>query len=804
MPVDNVFIADGKPLYQIIRPIGKGGSSRCYQVRRVLPDGALGRYYVVKQFWPQPLAEYLDSGWDQSVSLKPGHEELQAVFDTLLAQFQAEPDLSGAVNQSAGGGSGNYPWVFHSERVPGRSDLLLIDTENGYTVDEFAQKQRSTVLSSRYVALCLTILSRLLDSLKGIHRGGMLHLDVKPQNVYIVTQEPHLAPDSAFSVKLLDLASAVPKELFLSGQDEETLEKWENAAFSDGYSDPLLGQMYEAASCGMLEKFRKRSVIDERADWYSAASVLYYMLTGSDSVQEDCAYIALPRKGFLEDDAIRSDLEEVLSRALRIMPYGENEVPENKFLQDINQLLYRVNFSISHGADKTPEASAFVRSDASASGLLVSLTAAPAKDGRLWQFTGEENRLYGLQSQVLCPDLPESENRLAYYTCHALPHIQEVMEETERLYQALQPWLQNYIPADQLEDAHRHLVLSAKLHDIGMAGTPELRELLTTVDQLYSLTDTSLSANTGALYERLAALGKAAELETTWFHFLLHTRPDSAGMARQNIQKALCAYHDEIKKAIRDRHADTSGRYILAHRAELAAQYGDDFDWAEIALLAALHSNSARDYIAASAPNGRLSAEYCHLFLDFYGDPKDAGRICQQAALLRLFAEATLIRLADARRSGTRLRLLDSSPIVIDRTPGGRFILSFIRGEVHGNIPFSDSREIVLAEACNDFGTVLFVDGEENRCQIRHRMRVKYCDSAEIRRLFRDSRIVSYISELSSAFLEPTEKLRHVFEVEAEGLEAETAREWAASFRLPAGYTVEIHPLGNKRRSHGR
>ena len=806
MPEENsvLFTVNGKPVYRAVREIGRGGSSICYQARKIGPDGALGRYYVIKRFYPQSLADYLEfQGEEQSVGLKPGCGQYQEELDALRQLFLAEPRLSADVNQTAGGGGGNYPWVFHSERIQGRDDLLLIDTENGYTVDDFVKNQRPPEPSAQYVALCLTIASRLLESLKGIHRG-MLHLDVKPRNVYIVTQDARLNHDSAFSVKLLDLASAVRKDFMRPDEFQKHCHAWNNASFSDGYTDPVIERLFDAMNSGMVEKFWRKNTVDESVDWYSAAAVLYFMLTGNDGFQSGSSYISLPRTGMLEDAGFRSDLEEVLSRALKIMPYTADEVAEHQFLHDINRLLFLANFAVVHGGgqpapEQPVQPTEFQEPESGVPEPLTELLGDPVLSPEeqlladIRRFSEEDRQAYERQIAVLCSSLPESEDQLSDYSCHSVPHIQEVMAEADRLFAALEPWLKVYLPESSLPAVHRHLLMAAKYHDIGMAGTPEQRQALETVARLYAIADGAgfSAAPVRSAQEALARQAKAAGLETGRLNRVLLWRPNGPA-AVQSLKQACCQFFDEVKKTIRNQHAEISGRYLLAHRQELAERWGDAFDWAEVALAAALHSNSARDHIDRAALNASLSEAYCRQFLRTYGAPEDESRLCSKPALVRVFLEATLLRLADARRSGKNLRMMDLSPITVEQTPGGRYALCQEKNGVREPLSFDQSREILLSEACSDFGPVALAGSAQTGFHMTHVFNVRFFCDEYIRNLIRDMRVPSYISELSSALLSPTRTLDHVFQIQAEGIDQEQANHWAASFRLPPGYRAVI------------
>ena len=558
----------------------------------------------------------------------------------------------------------------------------------------------------------------------------------------------------------------------------------------------------------MLEKFWQKNVIDERVDWYSAAAVLYHLLTEVDAAALEGGSVSLPRKGVLENDAFRTDLEEALTRALRGMPYTEEEVREEQFPRDIQRLLFIASVQAAERpaspAARTPDGQPLPSADTPA--LLKALlrqSGAEASSGgdemiaaeKMFTFYPEEEAEYRRQIQVLCQCLPGSKDPLETYTCHSLPHVQEVMREADRLFQAMRPWLSAFIPDGQMELARRYLLLGAKLHDIGMAGTAGMHSLMDITDQLYYHADGAgeKQMNVRAACRRLAALAESEGMETETCRRIVNAMPDGAIPAGA-LKHALSAYHDEIQKAIRKRHAETSGRYILAHREELSARYGREIDMGKTALIAALHSNSSWSGGEENGKESALSEAYCRRFLLRYGAEGESEGLCAPASLIGIFALATLLRVADTRRSGSNMRMIDLSPVSVDRTPGGRFVLYRIRQGVRENLPFSLSRSILLSEACCDFGAVSLTGGEEKGWHMIHDIKLRYADDASIRELFQSMRIPSYLEEFSSSLLEPTKKMTHELRVFAQGLDARAASAWAAQIQLPPGCRVTAVP----------
>ena len=96
-----IFTVNGRPAFQAVRLLGEGGSSRCYQVRKINAGNVLDRYYVIKEFYPQALADYLRPAEDGcSAALKSGCERYQEELDAMRRLFLAEPGLCAEVNQA--------------------------------------------------------------------------------------------------------------------------------------------------------------------------------------------------------------------------------------------------------------------------------------------------------------------------------------------------------------------------------------------------------------------------------------------------------------------------------------------------------------------------------------------------------------------------------------------------------------------------------------------------------------------------------------------------------------------------------
>ncbi len=404
---------------------------------------------------------------------------------------------------------------------------------------------------------------------------------------------------------------------------------------------------------------------------------------------------------------------------------------------------------------------------------------------RLYTFTLEETALYNLQTELHTYRLRQSVDTLDGYSCHSQPHVLEVMDETEKLFTALEPWLMEEPDAMPAALVHQQLLLAAKLHDIGMCGTPEMRDMLKLADEAYQTVEAGQTGAVQGIIRRVVDAAEKAGMRTRAAHELLYGQRE-AGQA--GLLGMLARLHDEVKTGIRKVHARTGGRYVLSHRAQFIEAYGSEVDWTEIALLVALHAGGSMQRVDQPEADN-FTRQYIRELLETYA-PEETERILRPDALRRLFRKAAIVRLADTRRSGSRMQMLDHSTVAVEKAPDGTLRLYSENNSVRQPMTYRLSAEILLAEVCVEFGGFQ-LQKDENGWLLCHDLLLKHADVEQVRRLFADRRMDSYCDELLTGMLSPALGMRHRLVIATEALRPDEAVSFAAGLQLPEGICAE-------------
>jgi serine/threonine-protein kinase len=177
-----------------------------------------------------------------------------------------------------------------------------VDTNGPYIVMEYLHGETVAARLGREGRLSLRTTTRILEQVLGAlgaaHDAGVIHRDVKPANVFLVSSEGEL------KVKLLDFGIAKLLYSHSGGPATET------------------GRVLGTPDYLSPEHLQGDREIDHRADLFSVGSVLYELLTGSPpfrSTNVAATTYAIVHKPFpppLLDESLTRAISPVLERAL--------------------------------------------------------------------------------------------------------------------------------------------------------------------------------------------------------------------------------------------------------------------------------------------------------------------------------------------------------------------------------------------------------------------------------------------------------------------------------------------------------
>jgi serine/threonine-protein kinase len=214
-------VIDGK--YELVRVVGQGGMGSVWEARHA----QLGRRAALKFLRPEMI--------DDQEAVKRFIREAQAASSIGSEYIADVTDV---------GFSG-----------PGGTPYLVMEYLDGLTLTQILR--RDGTLEPLRAARLIRQLCRALDA---AHQRGIIHRDIKPDNVYIVLRD-----DGTEQIKVIDFGIAKFRAA-LASDDVARLTA----------TGITLGTPYYMAP----EQARAAQDLDGRVDVYSAGVVLYELLTG--------------------------------------------------------------------------------------------------------------------------------------------------------------------------------------------------------------------------------------------------------------------------------------------------------------------------------------------------------------------------------------------------------------------------------------------------------------------------------------------------------------------------------------------
>jgi eukaryotic-like serine/threonine-protein kinase len=203
-----------------------------YRIVRLIAQGGTGQVY-----------EGLNQRIARRVAIKVLHREM-AENDTVVRRFEREAQAAARI------GSVNIVDVLDLGVLPGGERYLVMEYLEGRSLRDMLRRQVSPVE-------ILPLVIQLLSALSEAHRAGIIHRDVKPENVFLVARKPGEPP----LVKVLDFGVS-------KGTDRGVDPELTNVG-------AILGTPYY-----MAPEQAHGEVVDWRADLYSVGVILFQALAG--------------------------------------------------------------------------------------------------------------------------------------------------------------------------------------------------------------------------------------------------------------------------------------------------------------------------------------------------------------------------------------------------------------------------------------------------------------------------------------------------------------------------------------------
>ena len=262
-------VLDGR--YRIGRVLGHGGFGITY----LAWDDNLQLRLAIKEYLPRDCAGRAPDGLSLAVYFGPAGEQFAYGLDRFLeearalAHFDQHPGIVTVKNFFRAHGTG----------------YCVMDYVDGITLRDYLEQQPGGRIS---FDAALKLLMPVMDALRAVHKEGLLHRDIAPDNIYL-TQDGR--------IKLLDFGAA----RFAAGEHSRSL----SIILKPGYAPE--------------EQYRSKGKQGPWTDVYGLAATFYRAITGSappealDRTEED-ELLPPSQQGIV----IQPHQEAVLLKALAI------------------------------------------------------------------------------------------------------------------------------------------------------------------------------------------------------------------------------------------------------------------------------------------------------------------------------------------------------------------------------------------------------------------------------------------------------------------------------------------------------
>lgn len=256
---------------------------------------------VIKEFYPMTMAGE-GSVQRNDCSCIVVNKVKQSQFDELLQGF-----INGAVEQVKFYDKGSIHSLAPS-RIGSANNTVYtaVDSAVGESLDKVV-KERTKQFSLHKI---VQMIASLTEAVKELHDKQLLHLDIKPSNIFLFENNGLLSQ----RVALFDFDTVISIEDAQSGNCK--------IGFSEGWSAPEQGNKIR------LPIYRD---ISKETDVFAIGAVLYWAITGSIVTSKVVEKIKMNEFDFLDcihDISARNAVKDYLKKTLRRIPSERTKLTE--------------------------------------------------------------------------------------------------------------------------------------------------------------------------------------------------------------------------------------------------------------------------------------------------------------------------------------------------------------------------------------------------------------------------------------------------------------------------------------------
>lgn len=265
--------------YVIVAPIGEGGMSHVWRAQ--------------------------DQNTGKSVAVKVLREEYRE-DETFVRRFEREAQAASRMTHP------NIADLLDVGLEPDGTRYLVIEYIPGKTLKQFIQENGAIRPDT-----AAQIIMRVLAAVQHAHQNGVIHRDIKPQNILI---------DKDGAVKVTDFGIA-------QFADSRTIQQ---------DTDTVMGSVYYFSP-----EQAKGGNVDEKSDIYSVGIMFYEMLTGQVPFTGETP-VAIAMKHIQEEAVPPSELQSAVSSAMDfVVLHAMEKRPRNRYISAAD-MLRDVRLALDH------------------------------------------------------------------------------------------------------------------------------------------------------------------------------------------------------------------------------------------------------------------------------------------------------------------------------------------------------------------------------------------------------------------------------------------------------------------------